>query len=61
MSSRPKGWSEGGAEVMVKLLSLKHNGLNLREVYLDEICKKESKVEKIEEVLSKLCIKIVRE
>ncbi len=47
MSSRPRGWSEQGAEVMVKLLSLKYNGVNLKEAYLKEICSKEEKEEKI--------------
>ncbi|AEM73012.1 LOW QUALITY PROTEIN: protein of unknown function UPF0236 [Caldicellulosiruptor acetigenus 6A] len=62
MSSRPRGWSEEGAEVMVKLLSLKYNGVNLREAYLKEICSKEEKKEKIlKEIVRKNIKKIKKQ
>lgn len=32
---------------MVKILGFKYNGVNLKEVYLKEICSKEEKEEKI--------------
>ncbi len=56
MSSNPRGWSKQGAEVMVKILSFKYNGVNLKEVYLKEICSKEEKEEKIlKEIVRKKC------
>ncbi|ADQ04544.1 protein of unknown function UPF0236 [Caldicellulosiruptor owensensis OL] len=60
MSSRPRGWSEQGAEVMVKLLSLKYNGVNLKEAYLKEICGKEEKEEKILKEIVRKNVKKIR-
>ncbi len=54
MGSRQGGWSKEGAEVMVKLLSLKYNGINLREAYLNEICRKaEKRNESVKEIMKK--------
>ncbi|PBC89112.1 uncharacterized protein UPF0236 [Caldicellulosiruptor bescii] len=60
MSSRPGGWSEEGAEVMIKLLSLKYNGVNLREEYLNEICQKAEKRDKRERVVKEIMKKNIK-
>jgi len=47
---------------MVKLLSLKYNGVNLKEAYLKEICSKEEKEEKIlKEIVRKNVKKIKKQ
>jgi hypothetical protein len=60
MSSRLRGWSEEGAEVMVKLLSLKYNGVNLREAYLNEICRKAEKRDGSEQVVKEIMRKNIK-
>ncbi len=62
LSSRPRGWSEEGAEVMVKILSLKYNGVDLKEAYLREVCRKEEREEKVlKEIVRKGIKKIKRQ
>ncbi|ADQ45096.1 hypothetical protein Calkro_0180 [Caldicellulosiruptor kronotskyensis 2002] len=50
MSSRPRGWSEDIAETMVKLLSLKYNGFELMNVYLEKIKAKKAERQEVKEI-----------
>ncbi|ACM60956.1 uncharacterized protein UPF0236 [Caldicellulosiruptor bescii] len=50
MSSRPRGWSEDIAETMVKLLSLKYNGFELINVYLEKIKAKKAERQEVKEI-----------
>lgn len=52
--SRPRGWSEDIAETMVKLLSLKYNGLELMHVYLERIKAKRQERQEVKEIVENI-------